>query len=289
MDRVRCVFAVSVLVFTVFFPGSGFSLEEKYPVEDQGSVTLVGEAWQALGENNLEKVLFYTNKCIEFYEKRASLMQSKLTDYPSGTAAAINQYWALNDVATAYFIQAEAYRKAGKLPQARKAYRTILDRYSFGQCWDPKGWFWKPADAAQDMIAMMDKGLDLDFEDYKSVTLVVKAWEALEEGDLEKVLAYTNKCINLYSGEALKMQGSLEDYPKESSEQIFAYWALNDVATAYHIQGEAYRKAGRVEEARRAYQTVVDKFSFGQCWDPRGWFWKPAEAAYNRLNSLIKD
>lgn len=259
-----------------------------YLMEDEGSVTLTQKAWEALKEKDLERVLFYTNKCVDLYGSRAALMQGQLTHYPADNAE-IHRYWALNDVATAYFIQAEAYRKAGDSEKAREAYKTVVEKYSFGQCWDPKGWFWKPAEAAADAMAMIDKGLDLDFEDYRSVTLVVKAWNALDEESLEEVFVYTNKCIKLYSQEAAKMQNILKGYPGGSDEEIFAYWALNDVATAYYIQGEAYRKRAETAKAREAYQKIIDEFSYGQCWDPRGWFWKPAEAAANRLNVLEED
>ena len=34
-----------------------------------------------------------------------------------------------------------------------------------------------------------------NYGDYRSVTLITKAWKALQDKDLEAVLAYTNKCI----------------------------------------------------------------------------------------------
>ena len=82
-----------------------------------------------------------------------------------------------------------------------------------------------------------------NFGDYRSETLVGKAWDALNKGDTEAVLAYTNKCLELYAEQGKKMQASLKEYPQGSNEQIFAYWALNDVATSLFIQGESYRKA----------------------------------------------
>ena len=36
-----------------------------------------------------------------------------------------------------------------------------------------------------------------NFGDYRSSTLVTKGWEALAANDIEAVLAYTNKCIEL--------------------------------------------------------------------------------------------
>src|SRR3989338_8552889 len=93
-----------------------------------------------------------------------------------------------------------------------------------------------------------------NFGDYRSETLVTKAWEALKESDIEAVLAYTNKCIELYADQAKKMQASLTAYPAGGNDQIFSYWALNDVATSLFIQGEAYRKANNKEEALAAYK-----------------------------------
>ena len=125
-----------------------------------------------------------------------------------------------------------------------------------------------------------------NFGDYRSSTLVTKGWEALAANDIEAVLAYTNKCIELYAGQAKKMQESLNEYPAGDDQKIFGFWALNDVATAYYIQGETYRKAGMNEEAKEAYQKVINEYKFGQCWDTQGWFWKPAEAAAEKLDAI---
>ncbi|MBL8014201.1 MAG: tetratricopeptide repeat protein, partial [Candidatus Omnitrophica bacterium] len=104
--------------------------------------------------------------------------------------------------------------------------------------------------------------------------------------DLDQVLAYVNKTIELYAKKAKEMQGSLTEYPWESKDKIFSYWALNDVGTAYFILGEAYRNADNKEEALKAYKTLIDEYSYSQCWDPQGWFWKPAEAAQEKVALL---
>jgi hypothetical protein len=123
-----------------------------------------------------------------------------------------------------------------------------------------------------------------EFGDFKSSTLVGKAWGALGQGDLEGVLAYTNKCLELYAQQAQDMQNSLTDFPPvEDKDKVFSFWALNDVATSLFIQGEAYRKAEKVEEAKTAFRTVSTVYKFGQTWDPQGWFWKPSEAAKEKL------
>jgi len=44
---------------------------------------------------------------------------------------------------------------------------------------------------------MMASGLNLDFGDYKSNTLIQKAWAALAANDLNAVTAYVNKASEL--------------------------------------------------------------------------------------------
>src|SRR3989338_11280359 len=78
------------------------------------------------------------------------------------------------------------------------------------------------------MIVYPGSAAAYNFGDYRSVTLVGKAWEALAEKDLEAVLAYTNKCLELYGEQAKEMQVSMQDYAAGTQDEVFAYWALND-------------------------------------------------------------
>ncbi len=262
------------------------TLAAAYNFGDYRSVTLASKAWDALEKGDIEGVLAYTNKCVELYAAQAREMQAGLDEYPSGTNEEIFKYWALNDVATCLFIQGEAYRKANMIDEAKEVYTKLINDYTYGQCWDTKGWFWKPAEAAKEKLANLESGSNIDFGDYTSSTLSAKAWQALSQDNLEAVLAYTDKCIELYAKKAQEMQASLNEYPWESNEKIFSFWALNDVGTCYFIRGEAYRKAGQHGKAKEAYKKVIDDYYFAQSWDPQGWFWKPAEAAQQKLDEL---
>ena len=281
------VLAILVLfLLAVSLKGPLQSVAYAYDFGDYRSVTLVTKAWEALQKDDIEEVLAYTNKCLELYGEQAKKMQSNLTDYPKGAQQDVFNYWALNDAATALFIQGEAYRKANMMEEAEEVFQKLIDEYTYGQCWDPKGWFWKPAEAAKEKLAMMESGQNLDFGDYTSQELTTKAWAALEEKNLDAVLAYVNKCIDLYSPKAKEMQDSLTEYPWESKDKIFSYWALNDVGTCLFIKGEAYRNAGQKKEAQESFKKLVDEYSYAQCWDPQGWFWKPAEGAQQKLEML---
>lgn len=128
---------------------------------------------------------------------------------------------------------------------------------------------------------------DADFGDFKSSTLTGKAWKALGSKDYNAVAAYTGKCIDMYKSQALDMQKSLKE--PASKEDANNYWALNDVGTCYFIAGKALDDKGDKKGAIAAYKFLVDNLSFAQCWDPNGWFWKPADGARKRLAELQFD
>ncbi|MCW1885815.1 hypothetical protein OKA04_13830 [Luteolibacter flavescens] len=127
----------------------------------------------------------------------------------------------------------------------------------------------------------------LDFGDHSSSVITTKAWEALAAGKHDEVDGYVAKCIELYEAKALEMQkGLTEAAPKEKAAE---YWALNDVGTCYYIRGQSKEARGKTEDAIADYKVLVEKLSFAQCWDTKGWFWKPADAAKDKMKSLEFD
>ncbi len=282
IKKVILVFSILCAILIVGRPTSASA----YNFGDMKSMTLVGKAWNALNQSDLEGVLAYTNKCLELYSDPAKEMQSKLTDYLKGTNEEIHALWALNDVSTALFIQGEAYRKADKKDEAKAAYEKLINEYTYGQSWDPQGWFWKPAEAAKEKIASLNSPNAPDFGDVSSAALVGKIWKASSDNNQQALEAYVGKILELYEEKAKEMQKSLTEYAWESKEKIFSYWALNDVGTALFAKGEFYRKAGNNDEAKKAYRKLIDEFSYAQCWDTQGWFWKPAEAAAEKIATL---
>ena len=124
----------------------------------------------------------------------------------------------------------------------------------------------------------------LDFGNYSSSSLTDKAWDALGAKNYAAVQGYTQKCIDMYKAKAVEQQATLKaPVPKDSA---FNYWALNDVGTSYYILGQALDAQGNTKGAIDAYKFLADNLSFSQCWDPKGWFWKPADAARKRLTEL---
>ncbi len=118
-------------------------------------------------------------------------------------------------------------------------------------------------------------------DELSSQALTTRAWNALGAGQLDSVLEATATCRTLYADEAKRQQAALADFlPAEKGHDA---WALNDVGTCLFIEGQAHEKAGHRAEAASAYRQLVTDYGFAQCWDEKGWFWKPAQAATERL------
>ncbi len=128
-----------------------------------------------------------------------------------------------------------------------------------------------------------------------NVQLTKQAWDAFNEEDYERAITHADKCINEFRGAADREQKQLEEDhvplpPKgkvsdQEKEIILARGLLNDVATCFWIKGRSAENLGRIEDARQAYR-AVSKYPYARCWDPKGWFWAPSEAASDRLSQL---
>lgn len=125
---------------------------------------------------------------------------------------------------------------------------------------------------------------EYDFSDESGDALTTKAWEALNKKDREAVLAYTSRCIELYTEDAKDQEAELDDFAPSGSERD--YDALNNVAVSYFIRGEYYKHSRDWDESRKNYKKIIDNFYFAQYWDPRGWWWKPSEIAEGEIEKI---
>jgi hypothetical protein len=98
-----------------------------------------------------------------------------------------------------------------------------------------------------------------------SSALTAEAWAAFDRKDYAAARAAIERCRSLYGAQAAEMQGKLAALPgKETAHQ---QWALNDVGTCTFVLGKVAEAEGLKDVAMAAYKTVVDKFSYSQCWD----------------------
>ena len=128
----------------------------------------------------------------------------------------------------------------------------------------------------------------LDFGNFSSEVITGKAWDAFNAKNLPTAKAYAQKCVDMYKDKAVEMQKALSA-PATEKEEIFKSWALNDVGVCYFILGQALEAEGKGKDAIAPYKFLADNLSYAQCWDVKGWFWKPADAARERVKALEFD
>ena len=128
----------------------------------------------------------------------------------------------------------------------------------------------------------------LDFGNFSSETLTGKAWAAYTTKDYAKTKGYAQKCIAMYKVKAVEMPKALTA-PATVKEEVFKSWALNDVGTCYYLLGQSLEAEKKPKEAIAAFKVLADSLAFAQCWDTKGWFWKPADAARERVKALEFD
>lgn len=129
------------------------------------------------------------------------------------------------------------------------------------------------------------------------------AWDAFNSSKYAQSMRYADECINEFSARAMREQKSLEesrvgipptgavDSPNDR-RKIFDHWAVNDVATAYFVRGQAAERLHtQLKETKYKLLAIesyksASRLTYGRCWDPQGWFWSPAEAALDKLQSF---
>jgi hypothetical protein len=145
-----------------------------------------------------------------------------------------------------------------------------------------------PSEKKAEIIEGVDIGRrdakEYDFSDEAISALTAKSWEALNKKDEQALLAYTSRCIELYTEPARDEQAKLSDFAPVGSEAAYEY--LNNVAVCYFMLGEFYKYKKDWALSRENYKKVVDKFYFAQYWDPRGWWWKPSHISQGEIEKI---
>lgn len=109
---------------------------------------LVRLSWAASGKGDYPELERIVNFGLQTYEQRALVEGSNLYELPP--RARINDYKVMNDVATLYFIRAEAAKNQGKDKEAIELFQELIKKYPYAQAWDPsRGSYWSIAEKSQ--------------------------------------------------------------------------------------------------------------------------------------------
>ncbi len=151
-------YSIFCLLMCFSLASSIWHLESSH-AEILSSSEYVRNAWEASSNKDLEALERIVQACVDNYSKDAKEQQASL--HALATKEKAQDYPALNDVATCYFIRGEAYFKAGKLKEAKLDLQEVINNYNYAQAWDPRGWFWSVAEKSEailDKIKVMEEG-----------------------------------------------------------------------------------------------------------------------------------
>ena len=109
-----CLAICFSLHITHFTLHSSFAQQEK-----PSSGELIVKSWQAHGKKDVEETFKYTQQLIDLYKDEADKQQASLRWLPKNRPD-IEAVSALNDVATAHFIQGESYRDQEKKDESKQ-------------------------------------------------------------------------------------------------------------------------------------------------------------------------
>ena len=150
----RCaiiILAATTIVSLFGMQAAAFSQDQ------QSSAVLINKAWSSHGARDVANTLKYAQEVIDLYKEEADRLQANLSALPKHKDE-IDAVQVLNDVATAYFIQAEVYMRQQDIEKADQIFKLIIDKYLYAQAWDQRGWYWSIAEASQQSIQKLQKG-----------------------------------------------------------------------------------------------------------------------------------
>lgn len=177
------------------------------PVAAEEAWQVTEQAWKALDRKDWDAVERLANRASRTWGARAKEMNDGLSKFPSADEA--RRFANLNELATITYLKGEALRQQGDTEGALAAYYALLADYNFGQCWDQKGWWWRPAAAANDQIAKLASGAPTDIH--------------LDTEPLKKSLTLPGKKGICFTLRKTGKSGSWEDnIPR--TEAVKPYW-----------------------------------------------------------------
>jgi len=142
------------------------------PVVASAQQQCLKNAWAAFNKLEYGGAMKAADECIEDFGARAMKEQAALESKhekapPTGAVdnasdkKQIVERWAINDVSTAYFVKGRSAeylfkkQKIAKYKQlAEESYKSAM-KLTYGRCYDPQGWFWSPAEASSERLALV--------------------------------------------------------------------------------------------------------------------------------------
>ncbi len=313
-----------VIIFVLFFTTS--DMRPAICQDKPASGELTTKAWIAHGKKEIEATFKYTQECIDLYKEQADKEQASLNALPKNKKE-IEAVQALNDVTTCYFIQAESLMRQQKIDDAKKTFKRIVDKYSYGQAWDPRGWFWSIKLASEQSIKKIETG-SIEVEQKKKVSQLPTKVVLFDSGT-EEFVDYAKYGIFQGAGtkdykyvvtdqpgliaavgegvypnssvmrdpelkKAIKekrLDGDLWDFVYSPDlEAAFLKWATSSEPQGVKLFGTGMilERSGLITQALKCYYAIVVHFPASYGWTYWHTPWYVGQTAIAKINFLLR-
>ncbi len=160
-NRSRELWRVSIkisifLVFLISFGSLGLQFNDWQKLWP--STRLMTAGFDLFNSEDYKTAITVSRECIDDFHGAAAKVEPTLVNkqFPTGRVTdeekkAIVDNGVLNDVGACSWITARSMQKLGRPDEARAAYNKTLE-YPHARIWDEKGFFWSPAEDAQDRL-----------------------------------------------------------------------------------------------------------------------------------------
>ncbi|MDD5567850.1 MAG: glycoside hydrolase family 2 TIM barrel-domain containing protein [Candidatus Omnitrophica bacterium] len=328
MSNIKTNVLLFVICVLSLFCALNFGICHLYAEDKPSSGDLINKSWAAHGKRNVEETFKYTQQLIDLYKDEAVRQEAGLKALPKAKNE-IEDVQVLNDVATAYFIQAESLMRQDRAGEAKKIFKLIVNKYPFAQAWDPRGWFWSLKLASEQSLKKIETG-SIEIEQKKKVsqlpTKIVlydpgtedfvnyeKYGEFIDTGtknykyvvtDQEGLIAavgegiYPNTASVRWDPEFKKAQkekrldGDLWDFSHSPDlEAAFLKWATCNEPQGVKLfyTGLLLEKSGLIEHALKCYYAIVVHFPASYGWTYWHTPWYVGQAALAKINYILRN
>jgi beta-glucuronidase len=291
------------------------------------STELLEKAWAAHGKRDIEATAKFTQQLIDLYKDEADKEQAGLKALPKSKDE-IQSVATLNDVATAYFIQAESYMLQGRQEEAKKIFQLIIGKYPYAQAWDQRGWYWRIAEVSAQSIKKLETG-SIDIGNGKQLNQLVTKITLYDPGkesfvDYEKYGEFKNMGTKDYQYVVNDQEGLSEAigegiYPNGTSvrwdpefkkakeekrlegspwdmvhsldlEAAFLKWATCTEPQGIKLfyTGLILEKSGLIQHALKCYYAIIVHFPGSYGWTYWHTPWYVGQAALAKINFILR-
>jgi len=316
-------------ILALTFLGAAISFAESPVVNAKpSSGELINKSWAAHGKKDIEATFKYTQELIDLYKDEADKEEATLKALPKAKNE-IEDVQVLNDVATAYFIQAESLMRQEKTGEAKKIFKLIINKYPFAQAWDPRGWFWSIKLASEQSVKKIETG-SIEVEQKKKVSQLPTKVVLYDPGtedivNYEKYGEFKNISTRDYKyivkdqeglmaavGEGIypntssvrwdpelkkaqkekRLEGDIWDFSHSPDlEAAFLKWATASEPQGVRLFYTALilEKSGLIKQALKCYYSIVVHYPASYGWTYWHTPWYVGQAAIAKINFILRN